>query len=192
MKEIFVAQKGDVTPIKSAFACIRFLLINATCHNADDTVFDAELQQLGKLFIFVHINSIYAIYFEQVCQRNTRQQFVVYVPNIWTKFERICVQIALKVFVFLFKTLPNDNYIFVFIFSVNELVDINYTIPTESTTVNCAQISFDIANEIRDGKPMPVVQHKVNISKLDVGILLAELRTIDRIMNGLNYGQNDG
>ena len=33
--------------VKSAFACIRFLIINATRYNADDSTFDAELQQLG-------------------------------------------------------------------------------------------------------------------------------------------------
>lgn len=69
------------------------------------------------------------------------------------------------------------------------MVDISYTIPTEST-VNCAQLCFDIANELRDGKPT-AVQHKVNISRLDVGILLAELQTIDRIMDDMKYGQND-
>lgn len=34
-------------PTKTAIACIRFLIVNATRHNAPDATFDAELQQLG-------------------------------------------------------------------------------------------------------------------------------------------------
>lgn len=34
-------------PVKTAFGCIRFLIVNATRYNATDTIFDAELQQLG-------------------------------------------------------------------------------------------------------------------------------------------------
>lgn len=36
-----------VDPMKSAFACLRFLLVNATRYGADAATFNEELQQLG-------------------------------------------------------------------------------------------------------------------------------------------------
>lgn len=38
---------GAADPMKSAFACLRFLLVNATRYGADEAVFNEELQQLG-------------------------------------------------------------------------------------------------------------------------------------------------
>lgn len=36
-----------MTPIKSSFACIRFLIVNAIRFNTDDATLNEELQQLG-------------------------------------------------------------------------------------------------------------------------------------------------
>lgn len=38
---------NEISSPKSAISCLRFLLINATRFNADETTFGAELQQLG-------------------------------------------------------------------------------------------------------------------------------------------------
>lgn len=43
---MFGSPESTVTA-KTAFSCLRFLLISATRHNTDNDVFDAELQQLG-------------------------------------------------------------------------------------------------------------------------------------------------
>lgn len=72
---------------------------------------------------------------------------------------------------------------------VNELSSISYTIPRE-TTVDCAQLSIEIANEIVDGTPTKT-NHKINVSKADICILLDELRTIEKIMQDMNYEQRN-
>lgn len=61
---------------------------------------------------------------------------------------------------------------------------ISCTIPND--VIDCAQFTFDIANEIVDGIPMKK-SHKVNVSKSDIGILLNEMRTIRNLMDEMNY-----
>ncbi|XP_055302033.1 COMM domain-containing protein 4 [Sitodiplosis mosellana] len=47
LKSSFMTNKNDLKSIKSAMACIRFLLVNATRFRTDETTFSTELQQLG-------------------------------------------------------------------------------------------------------------------------------------------------
>lgn len=46
-RDCFGGNKGEVKSVKSAVACIRFILINATRFEADDGTLSAELEQLG-------------------------------------------------------------------------------------------------------------------------------------------------
>lgn len=46
-KEAFTASTNDPQTIKSAVACLRFLLTNATRFQADKNTFSTELEQLG-------------------------------------------------------------------------------------------------------------------------------------------------
>lgn len=61
---------------------------------------------------------------------------------------------------------------------------ISYTIPND--LIDCAQFTFDVANEIVDGVPMKK-SHKINVSKSDVGILLNEMKTIRNLMDEMKY-----
>lgn len=47
LKTSFMANKNDLTSVKAAMSCIRFLLVNATRFQTDETTFSTELQQLG-------------------------------------------------------------------------------------------------------------------------------------------------
>lgn len=58
------------------------------------------------------------------------------------------------------------------------------TIPKD--TIDCAQLTIDIANELIDGVPTKTT-HNININKSDVTILLNELRTIKNIMEETDY-----
>lgn len=42
-----MTNKNDLKSIKSAISCIRFLLVNASRFQTDETTFLTELQQLG-------------------------------------------------------------------------------------------------------------------------------------------------
>lgn len=53
--------KTDKAEIKSGFACIRFLLINAARYHVDEATFSAELQQLG--LPAEHSNALCRVYF---------------------------------------------------------------------------------------------------------------------------------
>lgn len=61
---------------------------------------------------------------------------------------------------------------------------ISYTIPTD--TIDCAQLSIKINNELCDGLPKNTT-HCVNVSKSDISILLNELKTIKRLMDDMDY-----
>lgn len=69
---------------------------------------------------------------------------------------------------------------------VNELESISYTIPTD--TIDCAQLSIKINNELFDGLPKNTT-HCVNVSKTDISILLNELKTIKRLMDDMDYNK---
>ncbi|XP_031635762.1 COMM domain-containing protein 4 [Contarinia nasturtii] len=47
LKSSFMNNKNDLKSIKSAMSCIRFLLVNATRFQTDESTFSTELQQLG-------------------------------------------------------------------------------------------------------------------------------------------------
>lgn len=180
-------------PIKSAFACIRFLIVNATCHNADDATFDAELQQLGKcnvqenflLNIKIQTNDINILsglpkeHSAAMCKIRSEHLDAIraHLTNNSLKGRVSNKILKLK--------LHNNNRNL----TVNELSSISYTIPRE-TTVDCAQLTIEIANELVDGTPTKT-SHKINVSKADICILLDELRTIDKIMQDMNYEQRN-
>lgn len=42
-----MTNKNDLKSVKAAMSCIRFLLVNATRFQTDETTFSTELQQLG-------------------------------------------------------------------------------------------------------------------------------------------------
>lgn len=64
---------------------------------------------------------------------------------------------------------------------MNRLTEFSCTLPAESEAIDCATMHVSIANELRNGRPRPT-KHSVNIGRSDIALLLAELRTIDRIM----------
>lgn len=68
--------------------------------------------------------------------------------------------------------------------TVNELDKVNCNVPPN--TIDCLQLELNIANEIIDGVSQNV-QHKVNIHKDDIPILVKELKTIKGIMDNINY-----
>ncbi|XP_055370998.1 COMM domain-containing protein 4 [Condylostylus longicornis] len=47
IKDMFESSNDGLRSAKSAIACVRFLLINASENNADEATFNEELQQLG-------------------------------------------------------------------------------------------------------------------------------------------------
>ncbi|KAJ6635964.1 COMM domain-containing protein 4, partial [Pseudolycoriella hygida] len=146
LKETFAPNKTDLAPIKSSFACIRFLIVNAIRFNTDDATFNEELQQLG----------LPKEHSSAVCRVMT---------DHYQALKEHLIETSLK---------------------VNELESISYRIPND--VIDCAQFTFDISNEIEDGIPIKK-SHKVNISKVDVGILLNEMRTIRNLMDEMNYDE---
>ncbi|XP_037039822.1 COMM domain-containing protein 4 [Bradysia coprophila] len=144
LRETFAANKPDLTSIKSSFACIRFLIVNAIRFNTDDATFNEELQQLG----------LPKEHSSAVCR---------VMSDHYQALKQHLIDTSLK---------------------VNELESISCTIPND--VIDCAQLTFDIANEIVDGIPTKQ-SHKVNISKLDIGILLNEMRTVRNLMDEMNY-----
>lgn len=65
-------------------------------------------------------------------------------------------------------------------FTVNELLDISFTIPA-TTTIDCAALNIRIGNELVNGRPTQT-EHTVHIGRSDLTLLLNELRTIDDIL----------
>lgn len=47
LKSSFATNKNDLKSVKSAIACIRFLLVNAARFETNESTFSTELQQLG-------------------------------------------------------------------------------------------------------------------------------------------------
>lgn len=58
-----MTNKSDLKSIKSAISCIRYLLVNATRFQTDETTFSTELQQLG--LPMEHSVAICRVYKEQ-------------------------------------------------------------------------------------------------------------------------------
>lgn len=65
----FMTNKSDLKSIKSAISCIRYLLVNATRFQTDETTFSTELQQLG--LPIEHSTAICRVYKEQ--SKNTEE-----------------------------------------------------------------------------------------------------------------------
>lgn len=67
---------------------------------------------------------------------------------------------------------------------MNKLDSIAFSIPEENV-INCALLSIKISNEIVDGVSVNTT-HNVNISSMDIAMLLNELRAVDKIMDKMN------
>lgn len=65
-------------------------------------------------------------------------------------------------------------------FPVNELVDMNYDIPSDA--IDCACITFKLKNEIIDGVPTEI-NHRINIGRSDIKLLLKEMKTVRNLMD---------
>uniref|UniRef100_A0A0K8TQ82 COMM domain-containing protein 4 n=1 Tax=Tabanus bromius TaxID=304241 RepID=A0A0K8TQ82_TABBR len=144
IKDVFASSKTENASAKSAVACIRFLLVSAARHNADETTFGEELQQLG--LPKEHANALCRVLAE-------------YVKEIRKKLLETSL-------------------------TVDEMDDIIYTIPKD--TIECAQLEVKIKNEIVDGVSQNTT-HKINIHKVDLLVLLDELKTIKQIMESYDY-----
>lgn len=59
----------------------------------------------------------------------------------------------------------------------------SYEIPKDA--IDCACISFNLKNELVDGVPTKMT-HNINIGKIDIKILLNELKTVRDIMDEVN------
>lgn len=69
--------------------------------------------------------------------------------------------------------------------TINELECITSSIP--ENTIDCVQFQLGISNEIINGVPTRTT-HEININRSDIPVLLKELKTVRKIMDGYDYG----
>lgn len=67
---------------------------------------------------------------------------------------------------------------------VDVLGDVSYCIP--ENTIDCVQLNLKIDNEIINGQSRKT-NHKINIHKTDLKVLLNELKTVKQIMENYDF-----
>lgn len=150
-------------------SCIRFLLVNATRFNVDETTFSTELQQLG--LPSEHSAAICRVFKDQ-CSNLQEYLLQKSLTGKFEFFENSLLCLCSSSF---------DTKLFTFSpqIPVNELVDMKYDIPND--TIDCACITFKLKNELVDGVPTET-NHNINIAHSDIKMLLKEMKTVRSLM----------
>lgn len=126
-------------------------------------------------------------YSNSVYQKNIQRQCVVYsvkiVNELISIYSKIVSQVRFRSTVDEFDALKIIIWFSILIsFSVNELLNESYEIPTDA--IDCANVTFNLKNELVDGVPKKTT-HKINIGKIEIKMLLNELKTVRNLMSEL-------
>lgn len=159
--------KNDLKSVKAAMSCIRFLLVNATRFQTDETTFSTELQQLG--LPSEHSAAICRVFKDQsskLQEHLIKHSLTGSCLDAYNKYLPINPTIS---------TIRFSTSI-----SVNELIDMTHEIPNDA--IDCACITFKLKNELVDGVPTQT-NHQINIGHSDIKMLLKEMKSVRNLMD---------